>query len=233
MSGNTDCVYRREYRGRVKAVILDWSGTTVDAYVMAPAVVFVEVFKKQGVEISMLEARGPMGLRKDLHIKALTEIPEIRERWKSVKGKYPDQALVIAGDNDQWTDGNPGVTKATEAAKAVNAKVVIPTFKDTTDRPTDFNDLRLEGLNIVREQLEKGPSTSDTEADTETDSHTKTAYDFGPIPHGYTCRDDGVSQIPDDPEKPGLPGDGFTLFGRVHIEPHRHGDNSGLFIYVK
>ena len=94
MSGNADCVYRREYRGQVKAVILDWSGTTVDAYVMAPAVVFVEVFKKQGVEISMPEARGPMGLRKDLHIKALTEDAEIRERWKSVKGKYPDQADV-------------------------------------------------------------------------------------------------------------------------------------------
>ncbi len=94
MSGNADYVYRREYRGRVKAVILDWSGTTVDAYVMAPAVVFVEVFKKQGVEISMPEARGPMGLRKDLHIKALTEDPEIRDRWKSVKGKYPDQADV-------------------------------------------------------------------------------------------------------------------------------------------
>ena len=94
MSGNADCVYRREYRGRVKAVILDWSGTTVDAYVMAPAVVFVEVFKKQGVEISMLEARGPMGLRKDLHIKALTEDPDIRERWKSLKGKYPEQADV-------------------------------------------------------------------------------------------------------------------------------------------
>ena len=31
-------------------MILDWSGTTADAYVIAPTVVFVEVFKKQGVE---------------------------------------------------------------------------------------------------------------------------------------------------------------------------------------
>ncbi len=54
-------VYSRSYRGRVKAVILDWSGTTADAYVVAPAVVFVEVFGKQGVEISMAEARGPHG----------------------------------------------------------------------------------------------------------------------------------------------------------------------------
>ena len=84
------------YRGRVKGMVLDWSGTTADAYVLAPAVVFVEVFKKHGVEISMEEARGPMGLRKDLHIKALTEVPEIRERWKRIKGKDPDQGDVDA-----------------------------------------------------------------------------------------------------------------------------------------
>ncbi len=91
MSLRSDYVYTRSYRGKVKAVILDWSGTTADAYVLAPAVVFVDVFKKHGVDISMPEARGPMGLRKDLHIKALTEEPEIRERWKGVHGKYPGQ----------------------------------------------------------------------------------------------------------------------------------------------
>ena len=48
-----DFVYSRSYRGSVNAVILDWSGTTADAYVIAPAVVFVEVFSKHGVEISM------------------------------------------------------------------------------------------------------------------------------------------------------------------------------------
>ena len=92
----SDYVYKRGYRGRVKGLVLDWSGTTADAYVLAPAVVFVAVFKKHGVEITMREARGPMGLRKDLHIKALTEEPEIRERWKGVHGKYPGQAEVDA-----------------------------------------------------------------------------------------------------------------------------------------
>ncbi len=94
MAFNPNYVYARGYRGKVQAVVLDWSGTTADAYVIAPAVVFVEVFKNQGVEISMTEARGPMGLRKDLHIKALTEVPEIRERWKGVHGAYPTQADV-------------------------------------------------------------------------------------------------------------------------------------------
>ncbi len=96
MTSFSEYTYQRQYRGAVKAVILDWSGTLADAYVIAPAVVFVEVFANQGVEISMEEARGPMGLRKDLHIKALTEVPEIAERWKAVKGKYPDQADVDA-----------------------------------------------------------------------------------------------------------------------------------------
>ena len=96
MSQFSEYTYERQYRGKIKAVVLDWSGTLADAYVIAPAVVFVEVFKNQGVEISMEEARGPMGLRKDLHIKALTEDPVIAERWKSVKGKYPDQSDVDA-----------------------------------------------------------------------------------------------------------------------------------------
>jgi len=96
MSQFGNYTYSRTYRGKVQALVLDWSGTIADAYVIAPAVVFVEVFKNQGVEISMEEARGPMGLRKDLHIKMLTEDPVIAERWKSVKGKYPDQSDVDA-----------------------------------------------------------------------------------------------------------------------------------------
>ena len=96
MSIRSDYVYSRRYRGKVKGVVLDWSGTTLDAYVIAPALVFVEVFRNQGVEITMEEAREPMGLRKDLHIKVLTEVPEIRERWKEVKGAHPDQGDVDA-----------------------------------------------------------------------------------------------------------------------------------------
>ena len=92
----SDYVYSRSYRGKVKALILDWSGTVADAYVIAPAVVFVDVFSRQGVEISMEEARGPMGLRKDLHIAALTKVPEIKERWTKIKDREPTQDDVDA-----------------------------------------------------------------------------------------------------------------------------------------
>lgn len=41
----------RRYTGPLKAAILDWSGTTADKYVLAPAVVFVEVFNKHKVKM--------------------------------------------------------------------------------------------------------------------------------------------------------------------------------------
>ncbi len=96
MSKFGDYTFERTYRGPVKALVLDWSGTIADAYVIAPAIVFVEVFEKQGVTISMEEARGPMGLRKDLHIKKLTEDPVIAARWQAIKGSPPTQADVDA-----------------------------------------------------------------------------------------------------------------------------------------
>jgi len=77
-------------------VMLDCSGTTMDRYVDAPAIVFVEVFRKYGLEISMPEARAPMGLRKDLHIKAITEIASVRGRFVARFGREPTQADVDA-----------------------------------------------------------------------------------------------------------------------------------------
>lgn len=123
----------RLYQGPVKAVILDWSGTTADAYVIAPAIVFVEVFHNQGVDISMEEARGPMGLRKDLHIRALTEIPEIRQRWIDVHGTKPTQADVDRMFADfvpiqleclpRYTALLPGVADVTQALQSENIKI--------------------------------------------------------------------------------------------------------------
>jgi len=75
-------------------VMLDCSGTTMDRYVDAPAIVFVEVFNRYGLEISMDEARKPMGLRKDLHIKAITEIPSVRQRFTAKFGREPTQSDV-------------------------------------------------------------------------------------------------------------------------------------------
>lgn len=50
--------------------------------------------------------------------------------------------LVICADNDRFTEGNPGITKATEAAKASGARLAVPQFPEGVPG-TDFNDLAL------------------------------------------------------------------------------------------
>jgi phosphonoacetaldehyde hydrolase len=87
-------VYRRTYKGPVKLVIFDWAGTTLDYGCYAPAVVFVEVFKRRGVEITMEQARRPMGLKKLDHIRAISRQDEVAELWKQVRGKECSEADV-------------------------------------------------------------------------------------------------------------------------------------------
>ena len=70
-----------KYNKKIKGIILDNSGTFVDPFVIAPAIAFVEVFKKFDINITMEESRIPMGIRKDLHIKKILQIPEVQNRW--------------------------------------------------------------------------------------------------------------------------------------------------------
>ncbi len=79
-------VYRRIYKGAVKLVIFDWAGTTLDYGCYAPAVVFIEVFKRRGVEITMEQARRPMGLKKLDHIRAISQQDGVAAMWKQVHG---------------------------------------------------------------------------------------------------------------------------------------------------
>ena len=62
---------------------------------------------------------------------------------QSLRSKYPELQIILAADDDHLTYGNPGLTKATEAAQAVGGLLAVPVFGD--DRPekaTDFNDLQ-------------------------------------------------------------------------------------------
>ncbi|WP_027468863.1 phosphonoacetaldehyde hydrolase [Deefgea rivuli] len=76
-----------ENKSAVQAVIFDWAGTLVDFGSLAPTQIFVEVFAQFGVEISLAQARGPMGLSKWQHISALLAEPEIQQQWQDATGK--------------------------------------------------------------------------------------------------------------------------------------------------
>lgn len=57
----------------------------------------------------------------------------------AIRKKYPKAELIICGDNDRTTEGNPGKTKATKAALTVGAQLAIPEFSET-ESGSDWND---------------------------------------------------------------------------------------------
>jgi phosphonoacetaldehyde hydrolase len=89
-------VFQRNYRGPLKAIILDWAGTTMDYGCYAPAVVFVEVYKRKNVPISVAEARVPMGAHKKVHIRQISQIDAVRERWQDAHNRPPNEDDIEA-----------------------------------------------------------------------------------------------------------------------------------------
>ncbi len=68
---------------------------------------------------------------------------------QAIRFRYSKADLVICGDNDRHTPGNPGATKAKEAALAVGARLAIPTFEDG-EQGTDWNDWHLTRREALR-----------------------------------------------------------------------------------
>lgn len=58
----------------------------------------------------------------------------------AARSAWAGAELVICADNDRFTEGNPGVTYATAAAKAAGAKLIVPQFPEGV-AGSDFNDL--------------------------------------------------------------------------------------------
>jgi phosphonoacetaldehyde hydrolase len=88
--------YRRIYRGRLRAAILDWAGTVVDHGCMAPAATFIEAFADYEVPVTAAQVRAPMGMAKRDHIRAITEIPDVAAAWTAQHGSPPGEAEIDA-----------------------------------------------------------------------------------------------------------------------------------------
>ena len=56
--------------------------------------------------------------------------------------RYPDAVMIVAGDDDRTTDGNPGKAAANNAAASLGCGLVLPPWSGTEPLElTDFNDL--------------------------------------------------------------------------------------------
>ncbi len=118
---------------KLQAVLFDWAGTTVDHGSRAPTAVFVEIFRRRGVEVTIAEARGPMGMSKREHIAAVISLPRVAKLWSEVHGRPPvdsdvqamyDEFLPLQIDTlSAGSDLIPGVVEAIDECRRRGMKI--------------------------------------------------------------------------------------------------------------
>lgn len=78
----------------LKALVLDWAGTTVDFGSLAPARTLQKVFACSGVQLTEADTRRDMGLPKKDHISRILSSPTVRDAWQSLHGNLPAESEV-------------------------------------------------------------------------------------------------------------------------------------------
>ena len=118
---------------RVEAIVLDWAGTAVDFGCFAPVNVFLSIFEKAGVPVTLEEARKPMGMLKIDHIRTMLEMPRISDEWRQVHGqayKEEDVQVLYAEFETQlmeslatYTDPIPHVIDTVATLKSAGIRI--------------------------------------------------------------------------------------------------------------
>ena len=117
----------------LRAVVFDWAGTILDFGSCAPMGAFVKLFERYGVQLTIDEARGPMGVAKWYHIQALGRLPRIAAQWAAVHGRpfvdtdvdalyevfTPMNAAVVA----DFADFIPGAVAVVDTLRARGLKI--------------------------------------------------------------------------------------------------------------
>ncbi len=118
---------------QVRAVILDWAGTTVDFGSLAPVRTLQRVFERAAMQISEEQARRDMGLPKRDHIASILRALNVTGRWKEAHGReagdadidwlyelfVPMQLSCLA----EYSDLIPGVKEAVDEIRSRGIKI--------------------------------------------------------------------------------------------------------------
>jgi phosphonoacetaldehyde hydrolase len=78
----------------IRLVVFDWAGTTVDHGCFAPVQPFVDALAAVGIEITIAEAREPMGLAKRDHLCAILAQSRVAARWHELHRRDVAEADV-------------------------------------------------------------------------------------------------------------------------------------------
>lgn len=121
------------HAGRLKALVLDWAGTTVDFGSLAPARTMQKLFAGVGIALTEQETRQHMGLPKKEHIRGILSIRRIREAWSKLRGNGPGDADVDEmyaefiplqfSCLDEYSAVIPGVLEAVERFRGRGLKI--------------------------------------------------------------------------------------------------------------
>ena len=79
---------------RLKALVLDWAGTTVDFGSLAPARTLQQLFSRLNITLTEQETRHGMGLPKKEHIRGILSLPAVRDAWQQLHGRIPSDEDV-------------------------------------------------------------------------------------------------------------------------------------------
>ena len=82
------------HASKLRALVLDWAGTTVDFGSLAPARTLQLVFVRAGIQLAEDEIRRDMGLPKKVHIGQILSMPRVRDAWRALRGRRPTPADV-------------------------------------------------------------------------------------------------------------------------------------------
>ncbi len=80
---------------QLRAVMLDWAGTTVDHGSIAPVLALQTLFSNHGIALSTEDARHDMGLLKRDHIQAILALANVRADWQRRFGNEPGTEDVL------------------------------------------------------------------------------------------------------------------------------------------
>ena len=69
---------------RIECIIMDWAGSAVDYGCFAPVAAFLKAFNEIGINITMEQARRPMGMAKIDHIRELFKMDGVGEEFEKL-----------------------------------------------------------------------------------------------------------------------------------------------------
>lgn len=145
----------------VALVCCDLAGTTVDCGSTTPAIGFREVFARHKLVVTDAELAGPMGKKKDDHIREVLAIPGIAEQWKKSHGGATPTDADIAGmlkefialDHEIIPKTSAPIRGVPEALRQLKAKGVKIAY--TSGYPRELMDLCLTNLKAAGTPVDK------------------------------------------------------------------------------